>query len=337
MAALAAFQRVATRQDNWRVMLRSIGSSAFPGDLAPSSAGHKETAPTQRAAGKLGNKAAVSRTAVAMATTSSASIDDDGKRKPPLRKYGQQRFLNVELIFPHADKDPDEWKRVIYEFVTKSALQRAVKDSGGIAVAEYSTVLESKNGIKCLAFEHLQLKDGGRYVLVRPDETPLHATVKTHEGFIENMAHWQEDEVAEHGIAWLDGLGYQNPQRLCQRVFTSKDGKIDGVVIADGAAAIIEAKNVVTSEDAKELHGKLVKLRIMLKEGAPSVRALQGRRLLLVLCGRSVTKKETDRLQLLERCDLDRIELWLPNGVGYGTGDGCTKAPFKHPPASSCE
>eukprot|EP00898_Chlorokybus_atmophyticus_P000459 jgi/Chlat1/1413/Chrsp12S02060 len=293
------------------------------------SAGAKKAVSVRRSAG-FSQKAsqAASLTAVSMSIVSLASVDDGGVRRAV-------QYQNIALSIPLADQDPADWRRYSFSSISQRAFEKVVALNGGFGFAEMDAYLEGGD-FDCKV--EVPIQDNGRYVLLT-GITPLHATVKGHEGFVQRAAVQQENQCAEHGIPWLRDHGYTNPHRLCQKIFKSEDGmlkcEIDGVDLADGVAVLIEAKHLLEADDASKFLVKYVNILIMLEDNAPSVKQLQGRRLLLVLCGDCITDNVLNRRALFTLCRLHNMEIWLPNGTGYSSGDGCNETPFRHPPAST--
>lgn len=67
--------------------------------------------------------------------------------------------------------------------------------------------------------------------------------------------------------------------------------------------------------------------RDMVSAGAPLAEPFKGKRLLGALAGHSITRNTQARQNLLEEASRLDIPILLSNGMGFSSGDGCSKSP----------
>lgn len=167
------------------------------------------------------------------------------------------------------------------------------------------------------------LSDGGCYYLVGENAVSPETRVAKLEACNQNEAVVMERAATERVAAELRAMGRCNVRVLPEKLFLGpRRLECDGVVLADGCAAIVEAGAVLTESKAKQLRDRLNEVR----REAPDV--LAGRRVVGVLAGGFVAPivPGFEAAELAAEWAERGYGLLLPNGSDFSFGDGCFKS-----------
>jgi hypothetical protein len=164
------------------------------------------------------------------------------------------------------------------------------------------------------------LSDGGAYFLVGENVNSPETRLAKLEACNQNEAVAMERAATERVAAELRALGHRNVRVLHEKLFLGpRRLECDGVVLADGCAAILEAGAVLTESKAKQLRDRLDEVR----REAPAV--LAGRRVVGVLAGGFIAPivPGFEAAELAAEWAEKGYGLLLPNGSDFSFGDSC--------------
>ncbi|KAG2484990.1 hypothetical protein HYH03_016283 [Edaphochlamys debaryana] len=181
---------------------------------------------------------------------------------------------------------------------------------------------------------NVALEDNGSYVAYQGPSERTAAQIATIQGFLDSNIAAEESVATKHAVVRLQGNGHPEATELCVRYLKADDVEVDGVVVANNCALIVEHKTKLGSANAKTFATKMGVIRSIVASGSPDqdspVAKLAGKRLLPVLCGRIITTNTTDLNKMEEICRANEIEVWDVSGSGVELSSGCFKSPHVH-------
>ena len=119
------------------------------------------------------------------------------------------------------------------------------------------------------------------------------------------------------------GIGFPSLPSHCEMI---SDCTFGHMIYLNILHAIVLACNMLTC-------------RRLLEAGANSVADLTGKRLIGVLCCQSCSTNATDVSLIKKLCRELKLEVWLPDGSGFSSGDICFSSPVQYfsGPESGCD
>jgi len=223
-----------------------------------------------------------------------------------------QLYRNIILHIAGDTRNPEEFVRT-YARVGRSTLQKVLDGLG-------CDVVQVPGTDQLVGFDALELHDNMLLTALRYS-VPWDARVSTLEGFVSSSVKGFEEDATEAVFRYLQQQ-HSNAEVLPIRHIASADGKrreVDGAVVADGCAAILEAKQVLDDTAVSQLASCMEFIRHSELTGPAA--QLKNKKLLGFLAGRTLCSDPGKVDKLVRDCRQHGYGIYVSSGQSLSLGN----------------
>jgi hypothetical protein len=228
------------------------------------------------------------------------------------RAGAPQLYQNIILHITGDTGNPEEFVRT-YALVSRSTLQKVLDGLG-------CDVVQVPGTDQLVGFDALELHDNMLLTALRYS-VPWDARVSTLEGFVSSSVKGFEEDATEAVFRYLQQQ-HSNVEMLPIRHIASADGKrreVDGAVVADGCAAILEAKQVLDDTAVSQLASCMEFIRHSELTGPAA--QLKNKKLLGFLAGRTLSSDPGKVDKLVRDCRQHGYGIYVSSGQSLSLGN----------------